>query len=166
MACVGWRAPRPAEPDYPSFLVLAVRLWTRQARTEKVPRERPMAVFAPLDDPDFVFARAGVGPEETPAAAAKRVEAFVRDCIDPPLRPGEEKGAKVLLANYLGTLRSSDAMVAANPYLVGFALGRRDQLGVDGEALAKSFDAVTEESLAAARRKWFGVPASVVAVPD
>ncbi len=164
--CVGWRAPRPGDPDYAPFLVLAVRLWTRQARAGKEPRERPAAIFAPLDDPDHVFARAGIGKEEAPEDAAKRVEAFVRSCIDPPLRPGEEKGVKVHLANFLGTLRSADAMLASNPYLVGFALGRRDQLGVDGPALAKALDAVTDESLAAARKRWFGEPVRVAAIPD
>lgn len=165
-ACLGWRIPRPGDPDYAPFLVLAVRLWIRQARVEKEPRERPMPVFAPLDEPDFVFVRAGAGKEEAPEAAAKRVEAFVRECIDPPLRKGEKKGAKVHLANYLGTLQFADAMVAQNPYLVAFGLGRRDQMGIDGPALAKTLDAVTEESLAAARKKWFGEPVRVVAAPD
>jgi hypothetical protein len=110
--------------------------------------------------------RAGIGKEEAPEAAAKRLEAFVRGAIDPALRPGEAAGVKVQLANFLGTLRSADAMVAGNPYLVGFALGRRDQLGVDGPALAKAFDAVTDETLAAARKKWFGEPVRVAAIPD
>jgi zinc protease len=165
-ACLGWRAPRPGDEGYAPFLVLAVRLWTRQARDEKEPRERPKAIFAPLDEPDVLFVRAGAGGAETPEDAVKRVEAFVRGCIDAPLRAGEEKGAKVHLSNYLGTLRSADAMVAANPYLVAFGLARRDQLGVDGEALAKALDAVTDESLAAARRKWFGTPSAVVTIPD
>jgi len=165
-ACIGWRAPRPGDADYPAFLVLALRLWTRQARGTGEVRERPLVVFAPLDDPDHLLVRAGMGKDETPDAAAKRVEAFVREAIDPALRAGEEKAVKVQLANLLGTLQFADAMVAQNPYLVGFGLGRRDQLGVDGAALAKALDAVTDEALAAARKKWFGEPVRVAAVPD
>jgi hypothetical protein len=66
----------------------------------------------------------------------------------------------------LGTLRSADAMIAANPYLAGYGLGRRDQLGIDGAALAKALDGVAEESLAAARKRWFGEPLRVAAIPD
>jgi hypothetical protein len=165
-ACAGWRAPRPGHADYAGFLVLAVRLWTRSARAEREPRERPVVLFAPLDEPDFLLVRAGVGKVEAPAAAAQRVESFVRGIVDAPLRPGEGSAAKVHLANYLGTMQFPEGMMADNPYLVSFALGRRDQLRVDGPALARALDAVTDESLAAARRNWLGPPAVVVALPD
>ena len=119
-------------------------------------------VFAPLDDPDFLLVQAGVGKDEAPEAAAARIEKFVRDTIDPPMRPDEGKTAKFQLATFLGTMPLPDAMLAENPYGAAFALGRRDQLGVDGASLAKALDAVTDESLAKGRTALFAHRAAVV----
>jgi zinc protease len=165
-AAAALRAPRPGTEGYAEFLVLAVRLWSRSNPGPKPDPGRPVAAFAPLDDPDFLFVRAAAGATEAPDAVAKRLEAFLREAVDRPLGEGEVASAKVHLGQFLGTMDLPDLLLARNPYLASFALGRREQLGIDGPALAKALDAVTEESLAPVRKKWFGAPAVVVAVPD
>ncbi len=165
-ACVGWRAPRPSDGEaYADFLVLAARVMTRSARTPKEPRERERVRFAPLDDPEFLLVSAGVGAEEKPADAVARLEKFVRDIVDAPFRPGEGTFARNVFSLFLDTMPAADAMLAGNPYLAAFALGRRDQLGADGPALAKALDAVTAESLEKTRAAWLADRAAVVVVP-
>ena len=162
-ACIGWRTPSWRDEGAAEFLVLAVRLMVQNSRAEADPRMRPRVLWAPLDEPDHLFVQAGIGKDETPEAAVARLEAFVAAILDRP--DANAAMAKSVFGPMLGTLPDQDALLAVNPYLAAFAPGRREQLGIDGPALARALDAVTTGSLAKARARWFSGGVAVAVLP-
>src|SRR5262249_24387473 len=84
---------------------------------------------------------------ETAKEAAARLEAFVADTIKPELGNDEATAARQAFALFLGTADIPDPQLARNPYGVAFALGRREQLGIDPAKLRKALESLTQKDL-------------------
>jgi zinc protease len=92
---------------------------------------------------------------ETRARAFERLEAFVAETLEPKLRPAELVSTRQQLGPFLGTAELPDSMLAKNPYVVAFSLGRREQLGMDPRAIKRAFETVTDVELQRARKEIF-----------
>jgi zinc protease len=155
-ACLAYAAPAPGSELYVPFLVLVTRMW---ATGGKLGSSGPMGspvYFTPFDDGTIVALFTSMQPGETGSKACARIESFVAETVAPKLEEMEKAGARDMLGMMLGTGEIPDAMLANNPYGVIFSIGRREQLGIDPEALDKAFKAVTDQDLRRAAKEVFG----------
>jgi zinc protease len=152
--CLAYAAPKPDGDLYAPYLVLVSRLSAAGAKLGAGPRRFP--VYVPLlDDPAVLCVTAPAKKGETAKDAAARLEAFVAETVEPKLRDDEAATARQMFALFLATADMSDTQLARNPYGVAFALGRREQLGIDPPKLKKALEAVTEEDLRRAAKEIF-----------
>jgi hypothetical protein len=61
-----------------------------------------------------------------------------------------------MLGLFLGATEPPDELLGLNPYGAAFALGRREQVGVDVTRLRSEFRAIGRESLRRAAAEVFG----------
>jgi zinc protease len=163
-ACLAWRGPLPGEEGYAAFTVLAARLMLKSMEGRRPPLERPRGTLLPLDDPGPAWFAGPLLPGEKPEAAIARFREAAAAILDLPEADG--RVASLVLAPLLGTVKVPPAQAAQNPYGVAFGIGRRDQLGIDGPALAKEMAALTAADLKKARERWFAGGAAVVVVGE
>ncbi len=159
-ACLAWRGPRPGEEGYAAFTVLASRLMVKSSLGPGAPSGRPRGVLLPLDDPGPAYLAGPLLEGEEPEAAIARLRGAAAAILDLPEADG--RIATLVLAPLLATMKVPPAQAAQNPYGAAFGIGRRDQMGIDGPALAKEMAALTTEDLKRARVRWFSNPAAVV----
>jgi zinc protease len=145
MICLVYNAPQPGSAQYAPFLVLIARLWAAAGKLGGEPDAMPV-FFTPLDDGAFVAVSAPAKPGETAAKAVARLEAFVAETIEPPLRDTEVAATQQEIGFFLGTMALPDD-VLKNIYGVAFSLGRREQLAIDSAGLKRALEAVTEQDL-------------------
>jgi zinc protease len=143
--CLAYAAPQPGSAQYAPFLVLIARLWAAADRLGGDPSSLPV-FFTPLDDGAFVAVSAPARPGETGSIAVARLETFVAETIEPPLKGTELGATQQELGFFLGTMDLPDS-VLGNTYGVAFSLGRRAQLALDSAALKRALEAVTEQEL-------------------
>jgi zinc protease len=152
--CLAFAAPKPDSDLYAPYLVLVSRLMAGGAKLGAGPQRFP--VYVPLlDDPAVLCVTAPAKKGETGKDAAARLEAFVAETIKPELRKDEAATARQAFALFLGTADVPDAQLARNPYGVAFALGRREQLGLDPAKLKKALEGVTDEEMRRAAKEVF-----------
>jgi zinc protease len=146
---LAYRAPGPGDAAYPAFLVLGARLATRLAPSapSQVP---PPVAHAVLDDPEVLFVNGAVEPGETPEAAVARLDARVVAVVSGTLTPADIAAVRSAYGTMLGAEPAPALMLRHNPYGVAFSLARREQLGIDGAALAAAWKAMTDDALQAA----------------
>jgi hypothetical protein len=140
LVSLAWRAPAPADAPYPAFLVLAARLAARL----------PATSYPVLDDPGTLFVSGAVTPGETPERAVARLQEGVASVVSRALTPADLAAARNMYGALLGAQPMPAAMLRHNPYGVAFALARREQMGIDGAALAAAWKALSADSLRAA----------------
>jgi zinc protease len=152
--CLAYAAPKPDSELYAPYLVLVARLWAGGAKLGAGPQRFP--VYVPLlDDPAVLCVTAPAKKGETAKEATARLETFVAEAVEPKLRKDEAATARQAFALFLGTADLSDAQMARNLYGVAFALGRREQLGIDPAKLKKALENVTDEDLRRAAKEIF-----------
>ena len=153
--CVAVAPPRPESDLYAPYVILAARLMKAGAGVGGGPGA--VTVHAPLlDDPALAAISTSVKPGETPEQAGDRLAAFLDAALKPELRSGEAEEVERMLGLFLGTIEPPDALLQLNPYSPAFALGRREQLGIDPTRLRAAFRAVGRESLRRAAAEVFG----------
>ena len=162
--CLGWEGPLPTEEGYAAFTVLAARLKFRSAQALKPGEAGPRGMLLPLDLPGPAFFAGPLLEGEKPEAAAERLRKAAAAILDLPIADGQYNS--LMLGSPLGTWAVPDAVAAQNTYGVAFGIGRRDQLGIDGRALAKEMAALTTEDLAKARARWFADGPAVVVIAN
>jgi predicted Zn-dependent peptidase len=138
--------PAPKDPLYPAFLVLAARV------TAADPARTWQGDFAPLARPDVLFVTTTLAANQPAEPAAAQMRTAVSAVVTAPLAPDEIKRAIEAYGPAMGMVTPSPDAWAATPAELGFAAGRRAQLGVDGKALAQAVASVTPEQLAAAAK--------------
>ncbi len=158
-ACLAYLAPAPGSDRYPAFLVLLARLWAATERDEAVQVMYPL-----LEDPAVVRLTATPKDGETAKQVVARLEGVVAKAVGPALRKGEASAAASAVGLFLGTADLPEDALAENPYAVALALGRREQLGVDGARLKAALAALTEADLRAAAKEVFGPDRHAAAV--
>ncbi len=162
-ACVAWVLPEPSDgTNYPPFLVFLTRLWMRISMQNEPVFQ---IACAPLDDPRFLYVTTEPRAEETPTAAGKRIEDYVRIVADKPLRKGEAGVARTQLGALLGTFRVPDAMLGTNPYGVALRLALWDGVA-SGAVLGEALKSVDEESFRAFVDGFLEQRAGVVVSPE
>jgi zinc protease len=165
--CLAYPAPAPGSDLYAPFLVLAARLQSRAEELKAGPGRFPV-VYAALDGPEVVCVAAPVRKGETAKAALARLADFVSRVTAAKLTRADVTLARNLIGPLLGFGDSVEVFARNNPYGAAFSLGRREQLGLDADRLAKALEAVREEDLRRAARAVFGAgrSAAVVVVPQ
>jgi zinc protease len=153
--CLAYRAPEPGSRLYPPFLVLAARLQA-QAGKLRVGRNRFPVLYAFVDDPAVLLVSAPAQGKETPEQAAGRLAAFVAGPVKADLEAADVPRARMAFGLMLGSNELPESLVAGNTYGLAYALGRREQLGIDPAGLRKALAAVTNEDLRRAAREVFG----------
>jgi zinc protease len=154
MACLAYQAPPPGSELYAPFLVLVSRLWANAEKLGGDARGFPVN-FTPMDDGSVVSVSTPARRGETSRQAFERLEAFVSETIGPKLRDGEPANTLREMGPFFQTIPVPDEQLAANPYGVAFALGRREQLGMDPARFNRSLEAVTEPALRRAAAEFF-----------
>ncbi|MCZ6786034.1 MAG: insulinase family protein [Planctomycetota bacterium] len=143
MVCLAFRAPAWDDDDFPAFLVLMMRLRAAGAR------------WAPFDDPDVVYLQGPVRSDESDAQAAARLQGQVDLAATRKADAMEGFSAINTYGFWYGLTPVPDIAARNNLYGVAFALGRRAQLGVDGERLKKAFGNLSPDKIQAAAQAIF-----------
>lgn len=159
-ACLAYLAPLPGDDLYAPFLVQVARLW---AQAGKLAGQSPV-YYTPLDDGAIL---AVTSPTlltgETSRQAFDRLERFVAEATSPELGAGESEAAATTLGGFFQTIPVPDEKLAANPYGVAFALGRRAQLGIDSARFNAELRGVTPATVRLVANRYFH-PSQHVAV--
>jgi zinc protease len=163
VACLAYATPQPGSDLYAPFLVLVARFFAASAQPGGNGSGRPSVYFPMLEDPVAFGVSASVKPGETSPQAIARLEAFVAETVESPLRTNERALVRQSFALFLGTAELPDSVLAQNPYGVALSVARREQLGIDPAKLKRAFDALTEGELRGASDKIFA-PARHAAV--
>jgi zinc protease len=145
MISLAYAAPQPGSAQYAPFLMLVARLWAVAEKLGGDPNSLPV-FFTPMDDGAFVAVSAPAKPGESAAQAVARMEAFVAETLEPPLRDTEIAATQQQVGFFLGTIDVPDD-VLQNIYGVAFSLGRREQMAIDSAGLKRALEAVTEQDL-------------------
>ncbi len=159
-------APRPNDPLYTPFLVLAARL-------------RPPPGTSGLPDLDldllspgrWLFLKEDIDRDEWPEETYSRLVQFVESRVAAPLKEYDIEMAADLVSDQF-SMNDWHARREPNPVTrAAYADARLDQIGIDAEVVRKSLPTVTTDSLCTAAVRFFvpmvrnGValaPASVV----
>lgn len=152
--CVAYAAPRPEHELYAAFLVLAARLQAESAKVQ-VHAEHVPARFAPLDEPDCLCVGMPVVSGRSGDESLARLDRFVTDTVNVPLRKSDLAVAQRTFAFYLATHPVPEAVLARDALTVAYTLGRRSQLGIDPIALAKAIEGVSDHQLRQAAEHFF-----------
>ncbi len=161
---VTYRAPRPSAADYPAFLAAVARLQAAAGALKSGPRHFPVAC-RPLDDPDVLTVTAAVPSGGSPDETARTIDTFIAETLEKPFTAADAAMAKNRFGHFLGIRQWPAAARQTNLYGYAFSLGRRRQLGIDPETLAKAFDGMGEDAFREAVEQYItGAPAGRAAV--
>lgn len=144
--CLMYAAPEPGSTLYAPFLVIAARLYASAAKSRTAPGRFPI-YYPLLDDPAVIGVNAAAGPNESDKELYTRLEVMISSAVEPELREVDRARTEQTFGLFLGLMDVPDAALARNPYSVAFAVGRREQLGLDPAKLKQSLRAVTEQDL-------------------
>jgi zinc protease len=165
VASLTFSVPPPSSADYPTFLVLFHRLMAASPTGAfNASSTEPAVRYALLDDPNVLSIVTQMLPDETLDQVDARLKEFVRRAANAPWQAAEPAMTKQNLALFLGTMPLPDLAIAGNVYGVAFSVGRQEQLGVDGQSLAKKLDRVRERDLKRIAEKYFASNSGAVIV--
>ncbi len=145
--CVAYPAPTPGSKAYAPFLVLVCRLFA--ARMRGGLSDGVEAQYLPIDAPELLYVSGPMQKDETPADAEARIRKIVTGAAAKPVTAADRGVARMQLAQLLGTMPLTDALLQGSAYALAFGIARRDQLGIDGLALGEAILAVDEEAFRA-----------------
>jgi zinc protease len=156
-------APAPGSELYLPFLALVIRLNDRAATQLEVGPGRFPVLYRPLDDPGVVCVQTVVRKGETAKDAVNRLAAFVATTTKEKLRQLDVVGIRNLYGPFLGIGFFPDLAALNNVYGEAFALGRREQLGLDPARLEKALAGIPD-NVERAAREFFGPGRGAAAV--
>ncbi len=161
-----FQAPKPDNPLFGAFLVLATRMQMNAMKQSKNPQDIPF-MFRPLDDPGFFYASVDVAEDESADAALVRLEKMITDELGAELKKHQVTSTKAQMAMFFGTREVPHQMKAMNPYGSAFSLARRLQTGVDSEKLIEQLDGLDNEQMQQAAESFFSAKnrATIIANP-
>lgn len=165
VVCLAYDCPPPNSKLFPAFLVLLARLQESAMKLGGAPTELPVT-FAPLDDCGTVYVITTAKEGETPDQAVGRLSRLIEEAVDAGKRPVSPSFGKQQFAFLLDTWKVPDLLLRSNVYGVAFGLGRRRQLGINGEQLAAEMDLVKREAILECARQYFAEDRRAVAVVE
>ncbi len=165
VATIAYRAPEPGSELYAPFLILTARLAQQEMSAAMFGRTPQFSVYyAPLDLPEVLT----VSTEPKPGQSDAEVAALLRQGVASGTMVREGGTAnRAALAQTFGPmlgLGGTQLTFREDPYFAAFSLGRRQQLGIDGDALAVAVEAVTADDLRRCAAEVFGPERSAVVV--
>ncbi|MDG3003044.1 sigma-70 family RNA polymerase sigma factor [Paludisphaera mucosa] len=151
ISAVAVSAPQPTDPLYADYAVLGARLMTAgMDPTTAVQVHMPL-----LDDPAAMVASSVARDGEAPEDTTRRVDGWISGLIGKELAAGETTQVASMFGFFLGASDLPDEALGANLYGVAFALGRREQLGIDPARMKAALAGVTASSLRRAASEIF-----------
>lgn len=148
--CFAFPMPSPTDDHYPAALVIAARLLERFRHEMRDGRwTPPPAQWAPLDQPEVMFLFVPMGAGEEPNPSIARLDSIVRTIATRPMSRADATRAMNNFGLMLRATPISQAMAAGNPYFAAITIGRAEQLGTPGPALAQRVSLVDDDALAA-----------------
>lgn len=141
-AAIAFPAPDHSSPEFPAFCVGVWRLWKATMRQNQSDPTACIAAFTAIDDPTMVTVTTGMRPNEVPPEAYARARQFVDEQMKPKLRAIETVNAANEMGFLFGAPDIPDTLIAQNPYLMVFAMARREQRGLDPNALRRAIHSV------------------------
>lgn len=154
VSAVAFAAPSPESELYAPHLALGARLISAGARLDDDAGRA--SVYMPIfDDPEILAVSSSARPGETIEAASDRLTAFIDEAVKPGLQPNEARAVGSLFGIQLGTAEPWEPLLAANPYGVAFALGRREQLGINPGKLKADLESLTADQVKQAASEIF-----------
>lgn len=155
IATIAFRAPSPRSELYAPFVVLVAKLydhWMPQLQ------QRSMVMpfsYALLDLPEVLFVSTVVEGDRTDEQIVARLRVELAAAVM-VAEGGKPRPVFLMeLGAMLGFTELPELAIGANPYFLAFSLGRREQLGIDPDALKTRIDAVTTEELQRCAKEIF-----------
>jgi hypothetical protein len=122
-----------------------------------------LVFYAPFDRPEAITLNLPAVNREIPEAVLARLRSYVAEMRAVKLDREELKNARQYF-NFTFCRESYPTVVLArDPYGVAFTIGRKKQLGINGDTLMRQIDAVTQEELTAAG-EYFAPEKSAAAI--
>jgi zinc protease len=152
--CLAFPMPAPSDDRYPAAVLIASRLselWPPAMN----PGAKPFVQWAPLDQPEAMFLVAPIEPGESDEQAIARLDRLVRDAALSPANPTDAFNALQRYGMMLGATPLPPFVAAQNPYFAALVLGRGEQLGTPGPALAVKIRKVGNDALRTAYAAHF-----------
>ncbi|MCG3126284.1 MAG: hypothetical protein CHACPFDD_01115 [Phycisphaerae bacterium] len=137
-AAIGFPAPDHSSADFPAFCVGVWRLWKATMRQNQSDPTACIAAFLAIDDPTMLTVTTGIRQNEVPPEAYARARKFLDEAMTPKLRAIETINAANEMGFLFGAADIPDNLIAQNPYLMVFAMARREQRGLDPNALRRA----------------------------
>jgi len=146
---ISYRAPAASDRLFPAFLVLVNRFHANA--TKLMPSPSSFLVFyAPFDRPEIITLNLPAIDQEAPEAVLVRLRSYVEEMRAMTLDKEELKATKQYYNFFFCRESYPMEALARDPYGVAFTLGRKKQLGINGDAIIQKIGAVTQEELAQA----------------
>jgi zinc protease len=153
LVCLAYRCPSPDSALFPAFLTLAAGLQDKAQKLGGGLEDFPV-IFAPLDDFGTLYVISKTNQGETAEEAVKRWSRFVAEATEPTDVKQAVSTARQQFAFLLGTEELPDMLLSNNVYGVGFGLGRRNQLHIDGQRLAREMDRLERAAIQNGARQY------------
>lgn len=165
VATIAYRAPEPGSELYAPFLILTARLVQQEMSAAMFGRTPQFSVYyAPLDLPEVLT----VSTEPKTGQSDAEVAGLLRQRVTSGTAVKE--GGTVNRASLAQTfgpmlgLGGPSLTFGEDPYFAAFCAGRRQQLGLEGDALAAAVEAVSADDLRRCAAEVFGPERSAVVV--
>ncbi len=139
-----WAAPALTEAGAAAYLLYGAKF------LQVAPAHGVTPVFTPIDDPRVFGGIVTAAEGESAAAALGHIDRALAAALKVE-GPIPRQWAERSLDNLLSLRPPTPIMIATNPYLVAFGVGRRAQLGLDRDALVTGISEASEEDLAKLR---------------
>ncbi|MCX7046277.1 MAG: insulinase family protein [Candidatus Sumerlaeota bacterium] len=162
-AALAIRAPEPASPAFPAFLILTARL-QKNAASLRMPAGAFPVMYAALDQPHVLFVQLAAKPGEDPEAVLRALKEYVRATCAEKLNGGDARDTVNAFGYPFNLVPLSDRALTGNLYGAAMCPGRMRQMGLDSERLAEKIKAVTDAELTDARDKFFSDSAIAAAI--
>lgn len=150
---LAWQVPLPTDKDYPAYLILAARLYFSSLGLRSQTNMLPSFIRV-VDAPEVMALQAEAKKGETPDQVMARLSSIASKAIQGKVVPRD----RILVQNFFGTFLGLQPfpkfMLNRNLYGVAFALGRQEQLKLNGTRLKKKLEAVTDKDLQRVAKKW------------
>jgi zinc protease len=146
---LSYLTPSPSDRLFPAFLVIVHRFQVNSGKLKPSPSSF-LVSYAPFDRPEVVSLILPVVDQETPEAVLVRLRSYVNEMRIVKLDREDLKAARQFFNFTFCQETYPDEVLARYPYGVAFTMGRKKQLGINGDSIMQRITAVTQEELGAA----------------
>ena len=143
---LSFRAALLTDRLFPAYLVIVYRLQSHAGKLKPPPNTFPV-FYAPFDRPEVISLSLPAVNQETPEAVLVRFRSYVDEMRTVKLDKEELKAARQFFNFAFCREGCPDGVLTRDPYGVAFTIGRKKQLGINGDTIMQQITAVTQEEL-------------------